>query len=956
MSKFRLFNRIKLFTLFVFAIFISTLSVANRVGFADENWKTLRTEHFDIIFSAQQQNLGLYYAEVAETAYKNLATVFAKPVERLVLVVNDTTDIPNAYATVVPYPLVMAYPVQVGAHDSLSESGEWARELIVHEMTHIFQLEPANGLYRFLRPIFGSIIAPNLLTPLWWKEGMSVEMETRFSNQGRVRSVYQDTSYRAFVLANKLNSYTLADANEALPSFPYGSRPYLLGSSLWSEISKDTKEENVINHIVQRQSERVPYFINEPLLEANSLNYSEQYNNMLESLDKNAQAQLLTLRASEPSTLAFLGYCGHHSSLPVFSKAHNLFAFVTKLDIDSVVVVRDLSKPETDLDLKRLPIGDITSLDFHPTERKLLYSKVNELNAKYITSEIYEYNLETQKSEKITKAGRAREASYNQAGNQITFVSTFDGKTQINILDLSTKSVITLANSEYHTRYSSPLFWNEQTVLFVERDSKGVNSVYQIDIPTKIKQKLSLSFENIGFLKKSADKLFFNSSENGVRNIYVSEDLKTAKPLTHLLTGAWSYAIDDDSRSIWLSNLTSEGFQLAKTEFRTSSHPLPKIKNQIADRYKYQETSSVQISEAQKKDIEDYSSLGYLWPRYWIPFASSTNTGSGVYFQAQTSGHDPLGIHQYVISGNYRTDINRGGFSGAYLNSAFAVPFEIGSFLSSRPFGSLENVNETQNSYLSLKPDLFVVDKNLSASFGAQLLETNYYGNRTKHWGPFVQFAYLTYEQSIFQISPEKGWGAFLRYEDNRQLDDTDFDFQRGYVSLIGFANFGLLPRHHAVMGKISGITNFQNVTSRFGSSNATFFDQVNSPVPQFIMRGYIPAQFFGKTMWNANLEYRFPVHSIETGPAAKPIYFKRITGAIVADGLSTDGYAIKKDLISSQRMYSNDYFYSAGAEAKLDMTVGFVLPIKLVLGYYIPFQQEFADPTVGLYFEMALF
>lgn len=100
------------------------VSHSGRVGFSNEKWKTLKTEHFDVIYSAQQQNLGYYYAGIAETAYKNLATVFTNPVQRLVLVVNDTTDISNAYATGIPYPLIMAYPVQVGTHDSLSEAGE----------------------------------------------------------------------------------------------------------------------------------------------------------------------------------------------------------------------------------------------------------------------------------------------------------------------------------------------------------------------------------------------------------------------------------------------------------------------------------------------------------------------------------------------------------------------------------------------------------------------------------------------------------------------------------------------------------------------------------------------------------------------------------------------------------------------------------------------------------------
>lgn len=959
MTKFLNFTPLKYSIYYFISIIILTFSQTShseRVGLSDEKWKTLRTEHFDVIFSAQQQNLGYYYAEVAEAAYKNLATVFTNPVERLVLVVNDTTDISNAYATVIPYPLIMAYPVQVGAHDSLSEAGEWARELVTHEMTHILQLEPANGVYTFFRPIFGSIVAPNLLMPLWWKEGMSVEMETRFSPRGRLRSVFQDTSYRAFVLAHKLFTYTLDDANEMLPSFPYGSRPYLLGSSLWSEISKDG-DAKTADYIVKRQSERAPYFISEPMEEAIKFDYVEEYDRMLNSINENAEVQLKILNTVTPNSLTYIEHKGHNSSLPTISKKFQLLAFVDRMDVDPKIVVRDLKEPNKSLKFKALPSGEISGIVFHPNEKKILYSKINDLNSKYITSEIYEYDFDKEKSCQLTKGLRAREASYSADGDRIVYISTFDGKTQINIINRAQNISETIASSNYDQRLSSPIFWDSNTVLAALRDDQGQQFLIKIDLKTLTKEKINLPYPNISFLKKIADKLYFNSTENGVRNIYVTADLKTAKPVTHLLTGAWSYAVDEDQNSLWLSVLTDSGFQLANTPFFKSEAALPKIKNALAERYAKYDAKSIAAmtnQENQKLINEDYSASHYLWPRYWIPFVSSTNTNQGAYFSAQTSGSDPLSIHQYTLMGYYRTDLNRGGFSGVYSNSAFALPFELGSIMNSLPYGSLDNIIETQQSYLAFKPDLFGVDKHLGLSLGAQYLATDYNGNKTRHWGPFIQFSYFNYEQSIFQISPETGWGGIARYEDNKGLEETDKDFQRAIVGLIGYTNlFNLLPKQHAIMGKISGIGNFEAVSSRFGSSNSVAFDVPNSPTPQFVMRGYIPAQFYGRTIWNANLEYRFPVWAMEKGPAAKPIYFNNLTGAIVADGLSTDGYGVKKDLVSTQRIYSNDFFYSAGIEAKLNMTVGFILPLNLVLGYYVPFQQDYADPGLGLRFEI---
>ncbi|MBY0451773.1 MAG: hypothetical protein K2P92_01975, partial [Bdellovibrionaceae bacterium] len=182
--------------LFFIQLVVTCLTIqsahAQRIGHSDENWRIIRTPHFDIVVNSQQLDLGRYYARAAETAYSELSTVFDNMTERTVVIVNDTTDVSNGYATRIPYPHVMAYSVQNGDHDWLAENGDWPQLLMTHELTHITQFEPATGFYRFLRPIFGQIVAPNMLMPTWWKEGMAVEMETQFSTTGRSRSTFQD--------------------------------------------------------------------------------------------------------------------------------------------------------------------------------------------------------------------------------------------------------------------------------------------------------------------------------------------------------------------------------------------------------------------------------------------------------------------------------------------------------------------------------------------------------------------------------------------------------------------------------------------------------------------------------------------------------------------------------------------------------------------------------------------
>ncbi|WP_374032016.1 hypothetical protein [Bdellovibrio bacteriovorus] len=190
-------------------------------------WKTLKTAHFEVIFNAEQQDLGYLYAEKLEKAYSELRSYFHSRPDKTIVIINDKTDVTNGYATRIPYPHIMAYPVLPGPEESLSDTGDWAFELLAHEYTHILTFEPANGIMKPLRAVFGTIIAPNILMPQWWKEGVAVEMETRLSDHGRLRSHYQDATVRAMVDAKTLRDFDIAEANENIYTWPQGARPYL---------------------------------------------------------------------------------------------------------------------------------------------------------------------------------------------------------------------------------------------------------------------------------------------------------------------------------------------------------------------------------------------------------------------------------------------------------------------------------------------------------------------------------------------------------------------------------------------------------------------------------------------------------------------------------------------------------------------------------------------------------
>lgn len=915
--------------------FFAFTSQAQRVGFADENWKTIKTEHFDIIFSAEQQDLGLYYADVAEKAFQNLQTIFTEKPSRTVLVVNDKTDASNGYATRIPYPFIMAYAVQINDHDSLSESGEWARELITHEMTHILQLEPALGFYKFLRPVFGTIVAPNLLLPLWWKEGMAVEMETLFSNRGRLRSLHQDAALRAMHLDKKLFSYTLESTNEILPSWPFGNRPYLFGSVFWNYLGK-VKKKSAVDFLTQQHGRSFPYLINMPMQELNEESYTDVYNQSLLAVQDNAEQQIQILEKSATTDLTPVAINGQSAIQPIFSKRHQLLAFVENKDGDPELTIQKMDDTFVE-NLKKKPTGQLSSIIFHPSLPQIYYTKIDRINSKESFSDIFIYDIAADSVVRVTTGQRARDLRFSDDEKSLVFIATFNGKTQIKTIELATKKVATVVESNFNQRFYSPLFWDDSSVLFTVKDSSGNVTLQKIDLNTKAMTTVPLQLKNIGFLRKTNGKLYFTSSENGVFNIYVTSDLKTTAAVTHVKTGIWSFAVDEDSQKIWATTMTGEGFRITKFSLAKIKENLPVITNKLVEHYEpFTEKAMTAVLE-----VGDYKPGGYLWPQYWIPYIASTSSSEGIYVQAQTSGHDPVKIHQYSLLGNYQSDTKKAGFAGLYTNSSFTVPVQVGALQTNQTFGSVGQIVETQTQFVSLNPDMFRVNKYLSLQIGYQQQATSFV-TATKHAGPFTQLIFLNYDQNIFQISPEEGAGAAVRYERQQNLQGS-IDYNRVYATFLKFHSYGL-PKHHALMLRLNGLITFEPLPARFGSSNSSAFLAADTLNPQFVLRGYTPNQFFGRSLWTVNTEYRFPVMNIERGAVSPAFFLKRLSGAIVADGL-----AVYKE---RPRSRLNESYWSAGLEAKLETSVGYILPLNLIVGAYYPFSPLFSD---GPAFALAL-
>ncbi len=924
---------------------------AFRIGTNEQRWITTTTEHFKIIYPENQKNLGLHYAKTAEKNLQDLRTIFTEIPPTITVIINDSTDLSNGYATVLPYPHIMIFPVQVGEESPLSEAGEWANELFVHELTHILQLYPSRGFYKALKPVFGSIIAPNLLMPVWWKEGMAVEIETQFSPRGRLRSSYQSAVTRSFQLDDRLDQFTLAQANESLMKWPYGNLPYYWGSYIFSDVVQD-REKKGLGLLVERQAERLPYFIDAPVIELTGGTFDALFKKAQSSVVQLTQEQIGSINTTDVTVATPVDLSLRSSRQPHYTSDGNWLAFIGTDDKETRIRIYEKKPNWQEMKFVKPIGGDLESFVFHPNKSKIYFTKFEKRNLRDNFSEVYEADLQSGEQKQISTDRRARQLAMAPDGTKLAFISTANGTTDLAILHLPSERVEFIHSEKLQNRVNGVTFLNNNEVLYSVRDSNGGQFQYVKNIDTSSSHEVQVD-PNLRFPLYKNNQLYFVSDKTGVLNVYKSASAKsfgTPSPVTNLLTGAQSFDINPKAKTIAYTQITSSGFQVVEADLPLVTPNLKTIDTFARIRYPTNQASPDYPANVVKNE-DDYSPWSYLIPKYWIPFIGTSSSDNGVYIQALTSGMDPLQTHIYQAQLSYDTALARAGYFVQYTNAVWPWAYQLSADQLQQIFGSTNLIVEKRNASIGIIPDVFKLNKNLTLGFGPQYAAhhidsaaTPGVVPTTEHVGAFVSAAYSTTEQKPFQYYPMSGWTGFGHLARHTALQDWG-PFHQSFTRFTGAATYyhsNWLPKNHLAFFKANLLYIPETIASRYGTSNSVFPTSADSARPEFMLRGYKSGQFFGTQLATVSAEYRVPILDIFRGSGSDPFFVRHVTGAIVTDGLTVKGTGLTESQATNVLEFGTA-FWSAGAELRLATTIGFMLPLTFVLGGYVPLNTTYS-------------
>lgn len=221
-------------------------------------WRTLETAHFAVHFAEQHRAQARVVAGVAEQVLPRITTFLRwKPRSRVQLVVLDSADFANGFASPLPFNFSMVFlaPPDEG---ELMQNRDWLELLLAHELFHVVHLDMARGAPLVLRHIFGRQIwsFPNALSPGWMVEGLAVhhESDARLAH-GRLFNSHFEGMMRAEV-ARGLRP--LSEINAGGRGFPL-NRDYLYGAYFFAFL-EERYGANAIQRFVENYSDNfVPF-------------------------------------------------------------------------------------------------------------------------------------------------------------------------------------------------------------------------------------------------------------------------------------------------------------------------------------------------------------------------------------------------------------------------------------------------------------------------------------------------------------------------------------------------------------------------------------------------------------------------------------------------------------------------------------------------------------------------
>ncbi len=611
----------------------------------NDEWRTIETRHFRVHFTPPLEPEARRAAVNAERAYTQLSTELVPPRGTIDLVVADNVDFVAGYAT--PFP---SNRIVVFAHPPVDASGlksydDWSSLVITHELTHIFHLDRARGIWRVGQAIFGRnpLLFPNLYQPRWVIEGLAVYYESRLTGYGRLESSEHSMIARAAALANHVP--TLQELSPGTSRFPGGEVIYVYGSLLFDYLSR-TRGPGSVREFVERGSRTLfPFFLTPVSRGAFGMSFQTAWQHWRDSLVREMRAPHEVMPGWRQLTNT-----GHVAFFPRWlSDTSLVYAGDKAREMPSAYEV-SLSGKE-----RRLGRRNGVSPNVRLRDGSLLFSQPDFLDPYHIRNDLYvqRNGVET----RLTRGARLSSPDA-RADGEIVAVQDAPGTTRLVRVSRDARAIIPVTVTSRDEQWSDPRWSPDGSRIAAVMQSRGLSRIVILAADGKLIDSFGATRAINSHPSWSPDgkRIYFSSERSGSPQIYVADVtsfLPTVSRITDAATGVFSPEASPDQSKLATVLFSADGYHIGVAPLSEELRVLPADTSKTSPREGCPNclnlvTGVPPLGTGDTSRARPYSPWLSLLPRYWLPVFESTTDG-GTSYGAVTSGFDVIGRHSYTV-------------------------------------------------------------------------------------------------------------------------------------------------------------------------------------------------------------------------------------------------------------------------------------------------------------------
>ena len=872
-------------------------------------WREINRGAITIIFPAECRLQAETALASAASAYEKLSAFWhEQPRGRIRIVLDDSTDQANGFATFFPFNLVGVNLSEPPPDSQLAANRSWLDLVLTHELTHIFNLNEAAGPFHMLRRVFGSqpALYPAVQLPPWVIEGLAVYGESRFTEDGRLNH----PPYALMLGAARRDSlFPDWRSLGGMPAaWPGPTAKYLFGAGFMQFLADKYGAASLRQYLLRATSRLV--------LLGSSRDFEKTFGEPLEKLWDEYQ--------NGPSAAAAAIAIGP-APTPVPTRGFsNLYP--CPLGENKLVYYRRDYRGRGAVDLLNLQSGRknvlfkmdaVNSLSFAAKENRIYLSAAEYFHNFSDFSDLYEFDMQKRHLKRLSRGQRLSQPVKKDGASEIYCVQRRNGQFFLAIFDPDKQKTKTLSRG--FSGLSQLSLSPDQSLLAAAVkpegepwgigvfSSAGELRAFVTSVGANCHQPRWQNNQTLYFIQTGTKTSRLASLSLAGKIVSVCDDRR--------LYGLQQFAVDEESKNVYFTYFSGRGLEIARL-------------NLDGMRFSPQELNTAANVPETPAATPQIASRAYrfwrdLLPRWWTP---AWRMG-GDEFQAGilSGGQDALGVHSYSLEGYYGFSSRRANFLFRYVYDGLFPTLSLSYADNSDYYNEADYTQRSQELKLASLWPLRIRKRSQLHAYADLHLERRFaiHGNDTSklssnYNGFRLGFEFNSTREYYDSISPADG----VRLVMQGAVHPT------GLGSYWSNRNIQADLRHYIPLFR-PGVLAWRLAAARSWNAGNHYYEMggfmaeswLGNSRPFKLLRGLGSVYNRGDRGWQFNLEYRLPLCKIE----------KAVLPAVSIDRIWLAPFFDMSRLASEY--YSHPVAYSVGGEAVLRLAFGGAAAYDLAFG-----------------------